>query len=49
MPPSTMRGLAADENFDSNKTVGSLGLNIGSLGMEVGSIVEGFRVLMKNH
>ncbi|KAI1120863.1 Isochorismatase-like protein [Nemania abortiva] len=47
MPPTIIKGFAADNNFVGDKTIGPLGSDIGSLELEDGSMVDGGRVLMK--
>lgn len=47
MPPTIMKGFAADSNFEGPRKVGSLGSEIGPLECHDGTIIDGGRVLMR--
>lgn len=47
MPPTIVRGFAADTNFSGPKKIGPFGTDIGPIETEDGSVIEGGRVLMK--
>jgi len=48
MPPTIVKGFAADNNFDGPRRIKGLGSDIGSLQLEDGSVVQGGRVLMQD-
>ncbi|KAK8137211.1 Ureidoacrylate amidohydrolase RutB [Apiospora sp. TS-2023a] len=48
MPPTIVKGFAADTNFEGSKRVEKLGSDIGSIRLEDGSTINAGRVLMKN-
>jgi nicotinamidase-related amidase len=48
MPPTIVKGFAADSNFDGPRRIEGLGSDIGSLQLEDGSVVQGGRVLMRD-
>lgn len=48
MPPTIVRGFAADTNFGGHKKVGGLGSEIGPLELEDGKVIEGGRVMMRD-
>ena len=48
MPPTIIKGFAADNNFNGERQIGGLGSNIGSVELEDGSVVDGGRALMQN-
>ncbi|GAW17707.1 hypothetical protein ANO14919_071730 [Xylariales sp. No.14919] len=47
MPPTIIKGFAADTNFVGNKKIGPLGSRIGTVTLEDGTEIEGGRVLMR--
>jgi len=48
MPPTIVKGFAADNNFDGQRRISGLGSEVGPVRLEDGSVVDGGRVLMKN-
>lgn len=48
MPPTIIKGFAADTNFQEHKRYGNLGFEIGPLKLEDGEVIEGGRVLMQD-
>ncbi|KAI1284119.1 Isochorismatase-like protein [Xylaria sp. FL0933] len=48
MPPTIVRGFAADTNFVDGKQIGPLGSDIGPVELEDGSTVDGGRVLVRD-
>ncbi|KAH8742315.1 Isochorismatase-like protein [Diaporthe sp. PMI_573] len=48
MPPTIIKGFAADTNFRGDKKVGGLGSEIGPLQLEDGEVIEGGRVMMRD-
>jgi hypothetical protein len=48
MPPTTVRGFAADNNFDGLRQIKDLGLHIGRVQLDDGTVVDGGWVLMRN-
>lgn len=48
MPPTIIKGFAADTNFGGHKKVGGLGSEIGPLELEDGEVIEGGRVMMRD-
>ncbi|KAL9025088.1 MAG: hypothetical protein Q9196_006032 [Gyalolechia fulgens] len=48
MPPTIVKGFAADNNFEGPRRIESLGSDIGSVELEDGSVIEGGRALMPN-
>jgi nicotinamidase-related amidase len=48
MPPTIVRGFAADNNFDGPTQIKGLGSHIGRVQLEDGSVVDGGRVLMRD-
>jgi hypothetical protein len=48
MPPTIVRGFAADNNFDGSRQIKGLGSHIGPVQLEDGSVVDGSRVLMRD-
>jgi nicotinamidase-related amidase len=48
MPPTIVKGFAADNNFDGDRRIKGLGSDIGSAQLEDGSVIEGGRVLMRD-
>ena len=47
MPPTIVKGFAADNNFDGDRRITGLGSEIGPVKLEDGSMVDGGRVLMR--
>ena len=47
MPPTIVKGFAADDNFDGDRRITGLGSEIGPVKLEDGSMVDGGRVLMR--
>lgn len=47
MPPTIIKGFAADTNFRGHKKLGPLGSEIGPLELDHGKVVEGGRVMMR--
>jgi nicotinamidase-related amidase len=48
MPPTIVRGFAADNNFNGPRQIKGLGSHIGHVQLEDGSVVDGGRVLMRD-
>jgi len=48
MPPTIIKGFAADNNFSGTRKIKGLGSDIGSVKLENGSVVDGGRVLMRD-
>ena len=48
MPPTIVKGFAADNNFDGRRQIDGLGSDVGPVSLEDGSVVEGGRVLMRS-
>lgn len=48
MPPTIVKGFAADNNFDGQRKIHGLGSEVGPVKLEDGSVVNGGRVLMLN-
>lgn len=48
MPPTIVKGFAADCNFDGPRRVGGLGSELGSVILEDGSVIDAGRVLMRD-
>lgn len=48
MPPTIIKGFAADVNFDGDRRIGGLGSDVGSVKLEDGSVIDGGRVLMRD-
>lgn len=48
MPPTIIKGFAADANFGGHKKVGGLGSEIGPLELEDGEVIDGGRVMMRD-
>lgn len=48
MPPTIVKGFAADNNFSGERRVEGLGSDIGSVRLDDGSVVEGGKVLMRD-
>lgn len=48
MPPTIIKGFAADTNFGDHKKVGGLGSEIGPLELEDGEVIDGGRVMMRD-
>lgn len=48
MPPTIIKGFAADVNFDGERKVGGLGSEVGSVKLADGSVVNEGRVLMRD-
>ena len=48
MPPTIIKGFAADVNFDGERKIEGLGTEIGSVKLEDGSVVDGGRVLLRD-
>ncbi len=48
MPPTILKGFAADVNFVGDKKIGPLGSEIGPVKLGDGSAVDGGRVLMRD-
>jgi hypothetical protein len=48
MPPTIVKGFAADNNFGGHRRIKGLGSDIGSVELEDGSVLEGGRVLMRD-
>ena len=48
MPPTIVKGFAADNNFAGDRWICGLGSSIGSVELEDGSVVNGGLVLMQN-
>ena len=48
MPPTIVKGFAADVNFDGDRRIGGLGSDVGSVKLEDGSVIDGGRVLMRD-
>lgn len=48
MPPTIIKGFAADTNFEGPRKIGKLGAEIGPIQLEDGTIVDGGHVLMKD-
>lgn len=46
MPPTIVKGFAADDNFEGQRRIEGLGSDIGPVELEDGSVIEGGRVLM---
>lgn len=47
MPPTIVRGFAADDNFDGPRQIRGLGSHIGRVQLGDGSVVDGGQVLMR--
>ncbi|KAI1428147.1 Isochorismatase-like protein [Xylaria sp. FL1777] len=48
MPPTIIKGFAADTNFVRGKRIGRLGPSIGPVNLEDGTLIDGSKVLMRN-
>lgn len=48
MPPTIVKGFAADDNFEGQREIKGLGSEIGPVKLDDGSVVDGGRVLMIN-
>ena len=48
MPPTIVKGFAADVNFNGTRKVKGLGSEIGQVELEDGSVVDGGKVLMRD-
>jgi nicotinamidase-related amidase len=48
MPPTIIKGFAADNNFSGTRTVEGLGSDIGPVKLENGTVVDGGKVLMRD-
>ena len=46
MPPTIVKGFAADNSFDGPRVIGGLGSEVGEVNLEDGSVIDGGRVLM---
>ncbi|KAL5322051.1 hypothetical protein ACEPPN_010019 [Leptodophora sp. 'Broadleaf-Isolate-01'] len=46
MPPTIVRGFAADNNFSGRRKIGGLGAEVGPVELDDGSVVDGGKVLM---
>lgn len=46
MPPTIVKGFAADNNFSSKRKLGGLGTEVGPVELDDGSVVDGGKVLM---
>jgi nicotinamidase-related amidase len=47
MPPTIVKGFAADENFDGPRKIGNLGSDIGPLKRDDGTTIQGGRALIR--
>lgn len=48
MPPTIVKGFAADTNFGGDRKIGGLGSDVGSVQLADGSVINGGRVLMRD-
>jgi nicotinamidase-related amidase len=48
MPPTIVRGFAADNNHQGDRTLAGVGADIGPVKLDDGTIVEGGKVLMRD-
>lgn len=47
MPPTIIKGFAADNNFVTGKKIGPLGSDIGSVELEDGTMIDSGKGLMR--
>jgi nicotinamidase-related amidase len=48
MPPTIVRGFSLDNNFQGNRKIPELGVNIGPVKLDDGSTIEGGKVLVRD-
>ncbi|KUJ06359.1 Isochorismatase hydrolase [Mollisia scopiformis] len=46
MPPTIVKGFAADNNFSGKRKIGGLGADVGPVELDDGSVIDGGKVLM---